>query len=100
MSESLTSAWNVGDGGAFARAFAEDADFVNIYATHVAGRDAVAQLHQTIFEGVYQGSVPQGPMAGDMHTLATAVLVREGSGWSIASFHNTREQAPPSVPKL
>lgn len=126
MSESLTSAWNVGDGAAFARAFAEDADFVNIYATHVAGRDAVAQLHQTIFEGVYRGSrvvftvskarslgacvalahvdarlhVPQGPMAGDMHTLATAVLVREGSGWSIASFANTREQSPPSVPKL
>ncbi len=122
--ESLTSAWNAGNGAAFARSFAPDADFVNIYGRHVVGRDAVAGMHQTIFDGIYRGSrvvftvtkarslgagvalvdarldVPQGPMAGEMHTLATAVLVREGSGWSIASFHNTREQAPPSVPKL
>jgi len=119
--ESLTSAWNAGNGAAFGRSFAPDADFVNIYGMQVIGRDAVAGMHQMIFDGVYRGSrvafslakarslgtgvalahvdarlhVPQGPMAGEMHTLATAVLVREGSGWSIASFHNTREQAPP-----
>jgi len=122
--ESLTTAWNSGEGTAFARSFTRDADFVNIYAMHSVGRDAIEKQHQTIFDGVYRGSqiafttrkarllldgvvlahidaqlrVPSGPMAGKMRTLATAVLVGDGSGRSTAPFRNTREQAPPELP--
>jgi uncharacterized protein (TIGR02246 family) len=124
VAASLTAAWNAADGAAFARAFTDDADFVNIYATHGVGRDDIAKNHQMIFDGVYRGSrntftvtkvrqlgdgvalahiaadlhIPQGPMTGELRALATAVLVREGSSWSIAAFHNTREQAPPGPP--
>ncbi|MDB5028709.1 MAG: hypothetical protein JWO66_2398 [Candidatus Eremiobacteraeota bacterium] len=119
----LTAAWNIADGTAFGRQFADDADFVNIYATHGVGRDAIATAHQAIFDGVYRGSrnrftvikvrelsgdvalahvaadlqVPQGPMAGDLSALASVVLVRDGSGWKIAAFHNTRVAAPPGA---
>jgi uncharacterized protein (TIGR02246 family) len=121
IAAALTAAWNDADGAAFAREFTDDADFVNIYAMHGTGRDAIAQGHQAIFDGVYRGSrnrftvakirnlgddvvlahikaelsIPQGPMAGDLHALATAVLVRDSAGWKITAFHNTREQAPP-----
>ncbi|MEA2718906.1 MAG: hypothetical protein QOJ39_770 [Candidatus Eremiobacteraeota bacterium] len=123
IAAALTEAWNAADGEAFARQFTEDADFVNIFAMHAVGRDAIAHGHQMILDGVYRGSVneftvtkvrgvrddvmiafvkakldvPQGPMAGALHALASAVLVREGDGWKIASFHNTREQAPPPL---
>lgn len=119
----LTDAWNAYDGSAFASAFTEDADFVNIFGMHSVGRAEIARLHQMIFDNVYRGStntftvektrragddaivalvradlhVPQGPLAGTVRTLATAVLVRDNGAWKIASFQNTREQAPPQL---
>jgi len=42
--------------------------------------------------------VPDGPLAGEIKTLASAVFVRDDLGWLIASFHNTREQQPPGPP--
>ena len=118
----LTTAWNAADGVAFAREFTDDADFVNIFATHGVGRDAIAEAHQMIFDTIYRGSrnafsiealrslrdgvalahvravlqVPEGPMAGELRALATAVLVREGDAWKIAAFHNTKEVQPPA----
>ena len=123
IAAALTEAWNAADGAAFARQFTEDADFVNIFAMHGVGRDEIARAHQMIFDGVYRGSVnrftvtkvrplgpdamvafiraelnvPEGPMAGDLRALASAVVVRENGGWKIASFQNTREQAPPEL---
>jgi uncharacterized protein (TIGR02246 family) len=120
VAKSLTDAWNAGDAVAFARCFTTDADFVNIFALHVVGREAVAKQHQFIFDSIYRGSrnafsivgaraladavvlahiaadlrVPDGPLAGEIKTLASAVLVRDDAGWLIASFHNTREQQP------
>ncbi len=126
LANALTAAWNAGNGGAFARCFTDDADFVNIYANHIVGREAIAKQHQMIFDTVYAGSsnrftvvksrslddgailalvdarlhVPKGPMAGEIYTLATVVFVRESSGWHITSFHNTREQPPPGLDKV
>ena len=116
----LDTAWNAGDGDAFAAPFAADADFVNVRAEHHRGRQAIAAGHTAIFRGIYAGStnqytvksarlvtadvalvhvnatlqVPSGPLAGQMKALYSMVLVREGSGWQIASFHNTLE--PPA----
>ncbi len=121
IAAALMTAWNAGDAKAFACEFAADADFVNIFATHVTGRDEIAQLHQTIFNTIYRGSkstfsveelrslgehaavahirahvdVPSGPLAGEVKTLATAVIVREGHDWRIAAFQNTRIQPSP-----
>ncbi len=124
VAQSLTDAWNAGDGTAFARCFTTDADFVNIFALHVVGREAVAKQHQFIFDSIYRGShnvfsilearalaeavvlahiesdlhVPGGPLAGEIKTLASVVFVRDDAEWLITSFHNTREQQPPDLP--
>jgi uncharacterized protein (TIGR02246 family) len=124
LADALTTAWNSGDGTAFGRCFTDDADFVNIYAMHFVGRDAIAKQHQMIFDSVYKGSrnaftvaktrtlgdgtvlahivaklrVTGGPAAGEIDTLATAVFICDSAGWRITSFHNTREQPPPGPP--
>ena len=111
----LEQAWNAGDGEAFARRFAEDADFVNIRGEHFRTRPIIAAGHQAIFDSIYRGSVvryepagvrvltssvlvgqiraklraPSGPLAGEHDALATVVLVNEADGWRIAVFHNT-----------
>ena len=116
----LEAAWNAGDGERFAAPFAADADFVNVRAEHHHGRDAIAAGHNGIFRSIYAGSVnhyvvksarlltgevalvhvmavldvPSGPLAGRMTALYSMVLIRDGSGWQIASFHNTLE--PPA----
>lgn len=123
VAASLTHAWNASDSQAFASAFTADADFVNIYAMRAVGRDEIAGLHKMIFDTVYRGSdnrftldkirrlsddavaaiitselnVPQGPMAGIVRAVATAVFVRDGEAWKIAMFQNTREQTPPPL---
>lgn len=122
IATALAAAWNAADAAAFSRQFAPDADFVNIFATHVVGRGEIEQLHKTIFETIYKGSfnkftveevrplgeraavahirthlhVPSGPLAGEIVTLATAVLVHAGHGWLIDAFQNTRVQTPPA----
>jgi uncharacterized protein (TIGR02246 family) len=45
----LETTWNAADGVAFARPFAEDADFVNVRGEHFRTRDAIANGHQGIF---------------------------------------------------
>jgi uncharacterized protein (TIGR02246 family) len=121
MAAGLESAWNAGNGEAYASFFAEDADFINIFGHHGKGRRAIAEAHNRIFQTVYAGStvrctvkqarlltgdtalihleshlhVPQGPMAGDLHAVPSAVLVRSRDRWQIAAFHNTLVQPPP-----
>src|SRR6187455_758904 len=108
----LEEAWNAADGAGFARAFAEDADFVNIRGEHLRTRDVIAKGHQAIFNTIYAGSVvryqvtrvraiasavlvahvtatlkaPTGPLAGEHSSLFTLVLVQDGNAWRIAAF--------------
>lgn len=116
----LESAWNAGDGHAFAAPFAKDADFVTIRAEHVRGRDAIGAGHAAIFRTIYAGSSnsyriessrllrpdvalvhvhsvldsPQGPLAGRHAARFSLVLTREPAGWEIAALHNTLEPVP------
>jgi uncharacterized protein (TIGR02246 family) len=123
IAAALTTAWNEGDAEAFAAEFANDADFVNIFATHIVGREAIEKLHQTIFDTIYKDStnefiveevrplgdraalvhiraevqVPSGPLAGEVATVATVVIVHEHHDWRIAAFQNTRVQPQPNL---
>jgi uncharacterized protein (TIGR02246 family) len=120
----LEAAWQAMDGSAFARRFAEDADFVNIRAEHFRGRDAIAAGHAAIFRTIYAGSTtqmkveaarllrsdvalvhvrsvlnaPRGPLAGRHVACFSMVLTKAGGGWEIAAFHNTLEP-PPGPPR-
>jgi uncharacterized protein (TIGR02246 family) len=123
LAAGLESAWNAGNGDAFAAFFTEDADFVNIFGHRGKGRPAIAEAHKMIFRTVYAGSlmkctvthsrllsdevalihlkscvqVPQGPMAGEIHAVPSAVLVCGRDRWKIAAFHNTMIKEPPSA---
>ena len=103
---------------AFARPFAEDADFVNIRGEHLRTREIIGRGHQGIFNTIYKGSVvslkveavreiapsalvahvkstlkaPTGPLAGEHRSLFTMVLVQQETEWQIAAFHNTLVQ--------
>src|ERR1041385_358126 len=52
----LEDAWNSSSSQRFASVFAEDADFINIYAKHYNGREAVDAGHRAIFDTVYKDS--------------------------------------------
>ncbi|HEU4618853.1 MAG TPA: SgcJ/EcaC family oxidoreductase [Gammaproteobacteria bacterium] len=49
-------AWNVHDAGAFAAAFAEDADFTNVFGMHAKGRAAIEAFHAPIFATMFRDS--------------------------------------------
>jgi uncharacterized protein (TIGR02246 family) len=117
----MVRAWNAGSGEQFAACCEEDADFVNIFGMHARGRQAIAEGHDHIFRTVYAGSVlhysvtglrflcedvalvhmrarlqvPQGPMAGEMHSVPSMIMRRAECGWSVTAFHNTLVGKPP-----
>ena len=118
ITRELEKAWNTADGMAFARPFAEDADFVNIRGEHMRTREIIGKGHQGIFDTIYKGSsvrlevaaareiaptvvvahvksrliAPTGPLAGEHRSLFTMVLVQQGTELQIAAFHNTLVQ--------
>ena len=125
----LEASWNVADGAGYGTAFAEDADFVNVYGHHFHGRAVIAAGHQQIFDTVYRGSRIAGTVEGvrtigpgvalarvayhlriprdgaehEARARATLVLTNGGAGWRIAAFHNTpiaeRNTAGPHGPR-
>lgn len=112
----LAQAWNAGDGVRFAAVFAPGGVQVNIFGTELRGRREIAERHDRIFSTVFRGStntlrvidaqpvaadvllarvasvvdVPQGPLAGELRTVASLVLRKADGRWEILSFHNTR----------
>jgi len=119
--EDLEAAWNAADGAAFAEAFTDDADFVNVYGMHVRGKTGIAAGHHFIFTTIYKDSkveyhvvstrdlapgvalvhgsaklnVPAGPMAGRHEAMWTGVATRLDDGWKLTAFHNTFVKEPP-----
>ncbi len=118
----LTEAWNAGDATAYADLFTEDADYVTFFGMNFPGRATIESSHRALFEGPLRGSKLTGAegsakirfirpdvaiaivgggssLEGDTtdpgrESTVTFVLVEDGDGWRIASFHNTRVSDP------
>ena len=52
----LEAAWNRHDAHAFAQAFAEDADFTNVFGMVATGRAAIEALHAPLFKTMVKDS--------------------------------------------
>nr|WP_090821775.1 SgcJ/EcaC family oxidoreductase [Paenibacillus sp. yr247] len=125
--EALGKAWNEYNGQAFGQCFTEDADYVTFNGQHIKGRQAIADIHQKLFNGVLRGSsMTDGGsiqirfLSPDMavahcvgaiklrwqkkapknrDSINTNVLVKEKGDWKIAAFHNCRIQPPNFIQK-
>lgn len=51
-----TEAWNRHDAAAWSKAFAPDAEFINIVGTVFSGRDEIQKRHAFVFESVFKDS--------------------------------------------
>jgi uncharacterized protein (TIGR02246 family) len=113
---SMETAWNAGDADGFASPFGQDGDQVNIFGTHLRNRDEIRIRHAQIFQTVFLSSinsltlqdaryvtadvilghvrsavtVPQGPLQGELCTLASLVFRKTAGRWEVVTFHNTR----------
>lgn len=107
----LEAGWNAKSGAAFAKPFADDADYVIINGMQIKGREAITEGHQRIFDTIYKDStlslsVKQVRMlradvavvhvsanlkstqgAGD--AVITLVMTKENGAWKIDAFQNT-----------
>jgi uncharacterized protein (TIGR02246 family) len=112
----MAHAWNAGDALRYAARFAWDGEQVNIFGAQLHGRHEIAERHDRVFKTIFADSsnvleivdartvsadvlaarvssvvtVPQGPLQGELRTLASLVLRRAGTRWEIVLFHNTR----------
>ena len=113
----LLDGWNEGSGAAFAAPFAEDGDLVAFDGTHFEGREEISSFHQELFDRWMKGTrlVGEvtdvrfvGPDVAVVHavgstvmrgktepsperdSIQTLVATREGDGWRLAAFQNTR----------
>lgn len=113
----LETGWNTKSGEAFAKPFAEDADYVIINGMYIKGRDVIAKSHQQIFDTIFKDttitlSVKQirylRPDVAVVHVsghrdsptkelvedaMITFVMTKEKDGWVIAAFQNTAVKA-------
>jgi uncharacterized protein (TIGR02246 family) len=116
---SLADAWNRHDGHAYAAAFAEDADFVNVLGQRQRGRAEITARHLELFRTIMQSSIlhvlhhsvrfltetvavahvkwemegHEPPLGWNVPALRQGILsivFQKGlDGWKIASAHNT-----------
>lgn len=116
--QSLVRAWHDSDAEAFASAFAEDADFYNVFAHKLSGQAQIASHHALLFATVYRGSrisdvdVSIRPIEKDVATVAWScvlhvndekrpahaliVVARQARHWKIYALHN---MAPLTMPE-
>lgn len=117
--DAMGDAWVREDGAGFAAIFANDADFINIRAQALRGRDEIARHHTAIFTTIYRGSsVRIGdlrirfirpdvatieaasavtlPSQPERHAHMLAVAVRTDGRWAIQALHNMIPFAAPS----
>lgn len=111
----MEAGWNAKSGAAFAKPFADDADYVVINGTQIKGREAIAEGHQRIFDTIYKESVmslsvkqvrmlradvavvhvsghmkaSRGAGAREGDAVITMVMTKENGAWKIAAFQNT-----------
>jgi len=109
----LETGWNTKNGAAFAKPFAEDADYVIINGRYIKGRETIALGHQRIFDTVFKDTKleltvkqvrflradvavvhvsghrdsPTRELVQD--AMITFVMTKEGKTWTIAAFQNT-----------
>ena len=119
----LETAWNRYDSISFAAAFAEDANFIDIFGGQLDGRTAIEAAHRNIFETIYKGShasfVPrsirflrpdvavvfarahlkfkEGNEAREIETRPTLIVVKEQDKWQIVAFQNTKISEVPTA---
>lgn len=115
--DALVVAWNRHDAEAFARCFAADADFTNVFGMHAQGRAAIAAFHAPIFATMFRDSRlaatetrvrvlrpdiaavdmrwemtgargPDGAPWPLRRGIINMTLARDTEGWSIAVLHN------------
>lgn len=114
--QKIRDEWNRGDGRAFAASFTEDADYIIVNGMHLQGREAIATVHQQLFETLFRGSrlegfikdirflsndialmhlhgrpqIPgQDAPAPEKYSIQTMVGIRQADGWRFTSFQNT-----------
>lgn len=109
----LEAGWNTKSGALFAKAFAEDADYVVINGNYIKGRAVIETAHQRIFDTIYKDTnitltVKQirflRPDIAVVHVegrrtsatkelaqdaMLTLMMTKEKQGWVIAAFQNT-----------
>lgn len=115
--QNLVDAWHRGDATAFASAFAHDADFYNVFAQKLCGREAIACHHHQLFTGIYRDTCvtdvdlsirSASPdvavvtwssvlhVAGEQRRAhALSIFVRAASRWEILSLQNMAPVSPP-----
>ncbi len=85
------AAWNRGDSTAWAAAFSDDADFINIRGEVFRGRNAIAQLHARIFGMPFKGS--QATISVRQLTEAAPGIVLLETDYEVTQF----QFLPPGV---
>ncbi len=116
IAEAFHLAWNAHDMAAFGALFHATASFVNRFAHHVRGVDAIVALHRPIHETIYRDSTLQNELidvvsvgdgaavvhfwsrlrTGDAHpagphtvdTLILAVMTQRDGVWRIQALEN------------
>jgi len=115
----LEHAWAVGDGEMWASYFAEDADFTTWFGLYLSGQEAIADVHQEIFDSFHRrtrlrlhvrglrflrpdvavvhldGTIVGAGEESSVHPqfVPVAVMTKEDGRWRVAVFHNTKDTA-------
>jgi uncharacterized protein (TIGR02246 family) len=122
--QQIETAWNRYDSVSLAAAFAEDANFIQIFGGQLDGRATIEAAHRHIFETIYRGShasfvlrsirflrpdvaavvfarahvkFKEGNEAREIETRPTLIVVKEQDKWQIVAFQNTKISEVPAA---